>query len=146
MASSSRHLARELVLQGLYALESDGGDEDEVLAGIIDDPRLSERHRTFARELFRLTVERRAWAEEQIATLAEHWDLKRIACIDRLIMCMAMVELTEMVDVPVKVVLDEAIELAKTYSTAQSSRFINGILDRFIKTSPLVGGRPPAPN
>jgi len=131
---SSRHLARELVLQGLYALESEGGGREAILADIIEDKRLSARHQNFARELFSLIVERRSWADEHIEALATNWRIERIARIDRIIMRMAMVELCEMVDVPVKVVLNEALELAKTFSTAQSSRFINGILDQFLKT------------
>jgi len=68
--------------------------------------------------------------------LADNWKLERIALVDRLILRMAMTELREMADVPVKVVLNEAIELAKRYSTASSSAFVNGLLDAFIKNSP----------
>ena len=65
--------------------------------------------------------------------MAANWDLERTASIDRIVLRMAIVELTEFQSVPVKVVLNESIELVKKYSTAKSSRFVNGILDHFAK-------------
>jgi len=65
--------------------------------------------------------------------LALNWRLERIAVIDQIVLRMAMTELRTMPDVPAKVVLNEAIELVKQYSTAESSAFVNGILDSFLK-------------
>ena len=72
-------------------------------------------------------------ADEYIAGLAENWHLERIAAIDRNILRMAITELEMIPDTPVKVVLNEAIELAKKFSTIESSKFVNGILDNFVK-------------
>lgn len=133
MAVSSRRRARELVLKALYAEDVGEGDHEEIKNVIICDETLSENAVRFGRNLFTLLAEHRKWADQVIASLAENWDINRIARIDRAIMQMALVELSQMPDVPVKVVLDEAIELAKTYSTSESASFINGILDRYVQ-------------
>jgi N utilization substance protein B len=133
MAGTQRQRARELVLKALYAEDIGEGDHEEIKNVIIVDASLSEKTILFGRTLFTQLAEYRQWADEIIASLAENWDIDRIARIDRSIMQMALVELREMPDIPVKVVLNEAIELAKKYSTSESAGFVNGILDRYVK-------------
>jgi N utilization substance protein B len=133
---SNRSRARELVLQALYAVETGTNSAEEVADEVIRDDKLDNGVLEYARSLFGLSREKAEWADRTIESLASNWRLERIAMIDRIILRMALVELTEMVDVPVKVVLNEAIELAKLYSTANSSAFVNGILDSFVKNSP----------
>jgi N utilization substance protein B len=79
------------------------------------------------------------WADGIIAKLAENWDVERIAVIDRIILQMALVEMKSMPDIPIKVAINEAIELGKKFSTRQSSAFINGILDRYVKDAEKSG-------
>ncbi len=136
MTESPRHRARMLVLQGLYAAEIGGLPADEVWQEIILNDKLSEKTCQFAKALFDKTIESRARTDQVIAQLAQHWVLERIAVIDQIILRMAMTEINNMPDVPVKVVLNEAIELAKEFSTAESSSFINGLLDSFVKNPP----------
>lgn len=133
MSTSSRHLARELVLKALYAEEIGDADALVLLNKLMADEGLSEKHAEFGRHLLKLAGESKAEAMKTVAALAENWQLDRLATIDRIIMCLAITEFREMPDVPVKVVMNEAIELAKTFSTSQSSAFINGILDRFVR-------------
>ena len=121
------------MLKGLYAQDAGNADADQIIETIITDESLSSETLQFARDLFSLIGENRHWADDVIASLAENWDVERLAKIDRSILRMALVELKERPEVPVRVVLNEAIELAKTYSTAESSAFINGILDAFVK-------------
>jgi N utilization substance protein B len=130
---SPRRLARELVLQSLYASESGEIQPDESFADIIKDHKLSEKNVLFARTLFSLTRQHSDWADNQIAKLAEHWDVNRIAAIDHTILRMALVELEHISDTPIKVVLNEAIELARKFSTSESPGFVNGILDGYVK-------------
>ncbi len=130
---SPRRLARELVLQSLYASESGETQPEESFADIIKDQGLKEKNVQFAHTLFSLTMQHRDWADGQIAKLAEHWDINRIASIDRTILRMALVELEHIPDTPVKVVLNEAIELARKFSTSESPGFVNGILDGYVK-------------
>lgn len=118
------------MLQGLYAISCGETTEDEVLESVIVDESLSKKQITFARDLFLLVNKNRYWADSMIRDLAENWDIKRMAAIDLTIIRLAIVEMEKMVDVPLKVVINEAIELAKMYSTEKSSRFVNGILDR----------------
>jgi len=128
---SPRRRARELVLKRLYAHEIGEISSDQVLTQINDDTGLSEKNQTFAREFFLLVIDKTDWANGAIQKLAENWDIDRLAAVDRIIMRMALVELEHVPDIPVKVAINEAIELGKKYSTAGSASFINGILDSF---------------
>ncbi len=133
MGQSVRRLARESVLKGLYAEEIGSLSSDEVLRTVVLDGNLSQAGSDFARQLFEQVHQSREWTDAAISRLATNWDIERIAVIDRIILRMAMTEIKVMVDIPMKVVLNEAIELAKRYSTSESSAFINGILDTFVK-------------
>ncbi len=91
------------------------------------------KNQTYAKALFTKCREISEWADQQITQLATNWKIERFAELDRIILRMAMTELREMPDIPMRVVINEAIELAKKYSTAESSGFINGILDSYVK-------------
>ena len=132
--NSPRHRARELVLKSLYALDCGTADPDKSFKEISDDVSLPERQLKFAQDLFAVCKEQVRWADEQISLLAKNWRIDRINYIDRNILRMAMIELQFMPDAPAKVVINEAIELAKTFSTRESSAFVNGILDTFSKS------------
>jgi transcription antitermination factor NusB len=129
-----RSRARELALQILYQIDLRG---PEVLADIED--MLSRERRDedvveFALRLVRGTSDRRDEIDGRIRATAEHWDLPRMAVLDRNILRMATWELLENEPgAPPKVVLNEAIELGKRFSTGQSGAFINGILDKILK-------------
>ncbi|MEE8576788.1 MAG: transcription antitermination factor NusB [candidate division Zixibacteria bacterium] len=133
MGSSSRSLARQLVLQALYAAESGPLTPDDCLASLVEESEINARHAEYAAQLMAATLENASASSEAIGRLAVNWELNRIAIIDRLVMQLAMTELEKMPDIPVKVVLDEAIELAKMFSTEQSSAFVNGILDKYVQ-------------
>ena len=94
---------------------------------------LTENNLLFVRKLFRAVLQSISFADEKISGLIKNWEINRLATIDKVILRMAVIELTEFPDVPVKVVLNESIELAKKYSTEESSKFVNGVLDTFIK-------------
>ncbi len=132
--SSPRRLARELALQALYALESgEASSPERVFDELAETQELSEKNKKFAYALFSLTEHYAEWADGVIAELAEHWKLERIATIDRTILRMALVELEHIPETPVKVILNEAIELARKYSTSESPSFVNGVLDAYLK-------------
>jgi N utilization substance protein B len=132
-----RHQARELVLKSLYAIESGSVEPDESLKKLATDISISKKHKQFAQQLFSITRDNAKWADEQISKFAKNWKIERINIIDKNIIRMAMVEIRHFPDVPVKVVINEAIELAKTFSTEESASFVNGILDAFSKS--IVG-------
>jgi N utilization substance protein B len=131
--TTPRHQARELVLKSLYACELEENVPAEAFERIAATFELSDKNIEFARHVFTLVVEKAAEVDKDISRLAENWEIDRIAALDRIVLRMAMVELKNCPDVPVKVVLNEAIELAKTFSGPSSSGFVNGILDRFVK-------------
>ncbi len=133
MKESPRSRARELVLQSLYAWEHGEVEPNKAFESISGDDNLGRKNLEFALNLLGLVIKHSAEADVHITALAENWHLDRIAAIDRAILRMAIIELQMIPDTPVKVVLNEAIELAKKYSTLESSKFVNGILDNFVK-------------
>lgn len=133
LSDSPRRRARELVLHGLYASELRENDPQEVMLKVINETQLNGKNLTYARTLYSRTREHLSWADQQITKFAKNWKIERFAEMDLLILRMALVELKEMPDVPMRVVINEAIELAKKYSTAESASFINGILDSYVK-------------
>ena len=129
-----RRKAREVALQLLYQLDVQGESNPE--------PHLMEfwaRHpvdkdaREFAETLIRGTKLHEPKIDELIAEYAQHWELDRMAVVDRNILRQGIFELLWLEDVPPKVSINEALEVAKKFSTHESSRFINGILDRIHK-------------
>jgi transcription antitermination factor NusB len=126
-----RRKARELALQFLYQLDQSGDSEPgpheaEFWARHpVDD---DARH--FATALVQGTKANQPRIDQTITECTEHWDLDRMAVVDRNILRLAVYELLWGGDVPPKVAINEAIEIAKKFGTQESSRFINGILDR----------------
>lgn len=133
MSESQRHRARIFVMKSLYAQSHGNTTAINALEEMLAKETLYGNNPGFARDLVKFVEDQNEWADSQISEIADNWKLERIAAIDRIIMQMALVELKMVIDTPVKVVLNEAIELAKEFSTTESSRFINGILDRYLK-------------
>ena len=133
MAPGSRRKARAFALQILYAADAAGGVDIEAAArawGDSFDLDVDEAGREFARELARTTIEHMPAVDEIIAGASKNWRLDRMARVDRNILRLATCELKHFPDVPVKVCINEAVELAKRFGTAESPAFVNGILDR----------------
>lgn len=124
-----RRKARELALQVLYAYELSGNPVDSILERIPDRGKISPEIGEFAASLSRQTVQHLAEIDEVIARKVQRWELSRIAVVDKTILRLAICELFYFPDIPQKVSINEAIELAKIYSTRESGRFVNGILD-----------------
>jgi N utilization substance protein B len=129
-----RRKARELALQFLYQLDLRGESEP---APYLDE--FWSRHpvegevREFAERLVRGTTEHRKKIDELIAQYAEHWEPDRMAVVDRNILREGIFELLWMEETPPKVAINEALDISKKFSTQESSRFINGLLDRVLK-------------
>lgn len=128
----SRRDARIQVMKALYAQEQTGGDRDylvdRVLRPGLDTPDVRE----FAERLLRSTIKTTAEADEIIQKHATNWDLPRITIVDRSLLRMATTEFLAFEEIPPKVSIDEAIEIAKTYSTPRSGPFVNGVLDAIL--------------
>jgi transcription antitermination factor NusB len=124
-----RRKARELVLQTLYAFEISGEPIEAVLANVLNRQNPPHDVAEFTILLATSTVQHRREIDKLIAEKVKRWELSRIAMVDRNILRLAICELLHFPDIPQKVSINEAIELAKTYSTKESGRFVNGILD-----------------
>jgi N utilization substance protein B len=118
----------------LYQVEQNPGISPEeirrfITRRLLEDRKLCE----FTESLTAGVKAHQAELDEMIAKVAENWRLDRMAAIDRNILRLGAYEMLHCPEVPAKVAINEALELAKRYSTAQSSRFVNGILDRVLQ-------------
>jgi N utilization substance protein B len=130
----SRRRGREFAMQLLYAVEVGKEAFAEALKGLSDDPDLPMDAREYGTLLARKVLESQEDLDARIAAAASNWDLDRIAIVDKLIIRCAVAELMFMKDVPLKVAINEAVDIAKKFSTGDSSRFVNGVLDAIAKT------------
>ena len=128
-----RRKAREVVLQSLYAQELTGDPIDGIVADQLSKATYDEEVSDYARRLALQVIEQQVELDRHIAERATNWDLARIALIDKLILRMGLCELIHFPDVPAKVCINESIELAKKFSSADARRFVNGILDAVYK-------------
>ena len=126
-----RTRGREIALQVLYQLEQNSGQGPDDLQGFIRRRLAEPKLCAFATSLVQGVRDHQPRIDALISEVAENWRLDRMAAIDRNILRLGSYELLYCTaTVPAKVAINEALELAKRYSTAQSSRFDNGILDR----------------
>ena len=135
----TRRQIRAKVMQAVYAcITSDQQPEmvfDLLLKEIKEEVEGLERKKKLSGDtclleaLYYESIEKADRYDELIQQKAENWELDRIARIDRILMYMAICEMLNFEEIPVKVTINEYLELAKTYSTPKSSKFINGILD-----------------
>jgi len=133
-----RTRARELALQFLYSVDVRGAGILDELDTFLRDSGASRVARRFATELVNGVVAHRDELDAGIARIALHWSLDRMPPVDRNILRLASYELLHCPEIPVGVALNEAIELGKRYSTAQSGAFVNGILDQVKALRPFA--------
>ena len=138
--TGSRRKAREAVLQALYWSESAGDAIQQTVRTMAIRCDLTPEAAQFAARLATATWDYRDEADRRIASVSHNWSLGRISRIDRLLLQMALTEIRKFPDIPVKVSIDEAIEMAKRFSHAKASGFVNGILDTLAKSA---AGEPP---
>ncbi len=122
-----RRLGREQSLQALYSIAI-GRREPAAAIDEVVGARAGSAQRTFVRELVLGTLAYASQADAIVAPLLEGWSLERLPTIDRLVLQMATYELRERPQTPAAVAINEAVELAKRFSTEDSGRFVNGVL------------------
>lgn len=133
--TDDRSLGRELALKLLYAMDLAGGpsidlQRDDLLARENASPRA----RKIAIELFSGARQSLAEVDAALQEAALNWQLSRMPCVDRAVLRLGAFELMHMHDVPPRVTINEAVELAKKYSTEKSGSFVNGVLDKVFQT------------
>ena len=127
-----RRKAREATMKALYALEINNGFPQDVLE-LCDDSFNNSENDMYTRELFNCVVEKKSWADNLISQCLENWEYGRVAILDKILLRMGVSEIYHIDDVPPKVSISEMVEIAKVYSTEDSSSFVNGILDKIYK-------------
>lgn len=137
-AKHTRRSARETVLQALYAVEVGQEHEAKALKDILDREKRDEEINEFIVELFEISLKNRDWCENEIKSRLNNWEFDRVAVLDRLLLILAISEIFFIDNIPPKVSIAEAIEIAKQFSTEESSAFINGVLDNIYKSLPKV--------
>jgi N utilization substance protein B len=125
---STRREARELALRMLFQLDLGHQPVDEVVEAALAQSPLEGTNREYAEILVRETLNHLTEIDPRIAALTPDWNSDRQAVVDRNILRLAAYELLYRPDAPVAAVVNEAVELAKKYSTAESGRFVNGVL------------------
>jgi N utilization substance protein B len=133
MTAGTRRAGRAYALQLLYARDNDTTHEVASFANAWADAfelELDNEALGFARELAAAATEHAAKIDQLIATASKNWRIDRMSRVDRNILRLGACELVAFAGVPVKVVINEAVELAKRFGTAESSAFVNGVLDR----------------
>ena len=125
----SRRKGREFALQALYASEVGDSTLDKAADTLMHDEPVAAEMREYGMKLARAARRRAGEIDALIAETSEHWDVERIAVVDRIILRLAIAELMTEADVPAKVCINEAVEIARKFSTENSSRFVNGVLD-----------------
>jgi transcription antitermination factor NusB len=133
-----RTQARELALQLLYQLDLRGEEILPEIGAYLDDAASGDAEmRSFAKELILGYWEQRQPIDQKIEEVAKNWQLRRMAAIDRNILRLATYELLYRDDIPPLVTINEAIDIAKKFSTKNSGPFVNGILDNIrLKAAP----------
>lgn len=148
-----RRQAREAAIKLLYALEITRNRTEEMLAAPWTSDLVPEDAQAFTRALVRGVMHRREEIDTLIQTASLHWSLERIGLVERNILRSSIYELLYMPDVPPKVTINEAIEIAKKYGAEEASVFVNGILDRIKQDAaqypqdrlPALSGSSPLP-
>ena len=129
----SRRMSRELALRALFQTDVGRAAVEEAVASYDAQQHYAAETLDFARELALGTAMHREQIDAVIEKYARDWTLDRMANVDRNVLRLAIFELLYLPDIPPGVTVDEAVELAKKYSTAESGRFVNGILGNLVR-------------
>jgi len=124
----TRRYARELALQTLYSVEVGKHDAAAALDQTFSHATDVADHRAFVRDLVLGTIENATESDAVIAPLLQGWTIERLPLLDRLVLRMSVYEMRFHKETPAAVVINEAVELAKKFSTEDSGRFVNGVL------------------
>jgi transcription antitermination protein NusB len=137
-----RRKAREMIVQILYQMDIAGSDAAQALETFFGNyPCRDSEAEQFVRRLVACVSEHREQIDALIVRTAANWSLARIAPVDRGVLRMAICEMLHCDDIPYKVTLNEAVELAKRFGSDKSGAFINGVLDNVRQHDPALGDK-----
>jgi transcription antitermination protein NusB len=127
--SINRRKIREKVMQVLYAYEISEDPIEKIKSSMLEEIREDAESYKFGSDLIAQVIENQDSLDERIKNQADNWESERIALIDKILLRMSIAEFLYFPDIPPKVSINEAIEIAKKFSTENSGKFVNGILD-----------------
>ncbi|MBO6136948.1 MAG: transcription antitermination factor NusB [Fibrobacter sp.] len=142
MPKISYRPARVFAMQLLYAMEITGQTPGEALPGILESQPLADEQKKYGMNLVDLVQAHRDELDEDIKSASAHWEIDRMAKLDRIVSRIAMVELLYVPDIPIKVAISEAVQIATKYSTDGSGAFVNGLLTGFMQKHNIVATTP----
>ncbi len=137
--SAKRRLVREKALQALYAYEISKEPIDDIIENIVSDLKKHKESFEFAKQLILKVVESTKELDILIKQRVEHWEFNRLAVVDKIILRIGICEFLFFDDIPPKVSINEAIEIARAYSTEKSDKFVNGVLDSVLDDLKATG-------
>ena len=138
----SRRKAREGALRVLYEMEVGGASLESAMTSMIEEADVTEDLVPYADRLVRGVREQRIPIDKALSGYVREYDYSRLAAIDRNILRVGAYELLHVPEVPPAVTINEAIEIAKKFSTAESGKFVNGVLARMLKDSDKASWNP----
>lgn len=138
-----RRLAREIAVQSLYLMEMNGVTGDEAVNVVMEEARQENeigaevgelaKIDAYTRELVAGVIEKREAIDQQLAVYLTGWQVDRLSRVDRQVLRLATYEMQYLDDVPAKVAINEAIEVAKHFGLAENGKFVNGVLGRMLR-------------
>lgn len=121
-------------MQALYAYELSQEPIESIIENIAGDLKKQPESFAFAKQLILKVIDCTKELDELIRQCVEHWEFNRLAIIDRIVLRMGICELLYFEDIPPKVTMNEAIEIARAFSTDKSDKFVNGVLDSILES------------
>ena len=140
MPNVSYRPARVFAMQLLYAMEITGQTAGEALPGVLESQPLADEQKKYGMKLVDLVQAHHDELDEEIKAATVHWEIERMAKLDRIVTRIAMVELLYITEMPIKVVLNEAVQISTKFSTDDSGSFVNGLLSGFMQKHGIIVG------
>lgn len=132
-----RRKARALVVEALYQFDLIADPPQKTIADCIRRRRLKKETKLYAQQLMETTINNLATIDGWITKTLKGWNFNRLSTVDRAVLRLATCELLFLPEIPPKVCINEAIELAHCYSTDGSAKFVNAVLDKILKTKKI---------
>ena len=129
----SRRLARQVAFQTLFQIDLASSDVDTALEQRLADIELDEENREYVERMVRGVIEQQRAIDNQIAAVSKGWHVHRLGFVDRSILRLAIYEIVFVDEVPVRVAVNEAVELAKEFGDEESPKFVNGLLGTVVR-------------
>ena len=130
---TKRRSAREWAVQFLFQNDFNPGNIEQALPGFWEGKNPDSKSKQFVEDIVHGVISHIQQIDELIQSYAEHWEIKRMNAVDRNVIRMALFEMLFRTDIPPIVSINEAVDIAKDFSSIESGKFVNGILDRALR-------------